>query len=155
MTKNVTNPSVRKCSEAVGKKQVSHFSHLSHFQSFHFWLTSSHIIHHRSLRSLKTSRAWPFTVISEHLKAHLKVSRLSFCSKAPPLPKTMLSAAKPAQRPKDAQRPKGNMACSFLDPSRNRTFQIDRKRQETPLPCQHLALLTLFENPPCPELELR
>ena len=138
----MTSPSVRKLS-----KKVSHFSH---FQSFHFWLTSCHIIHHRSLRSLKTSRAWPFTVISEHLKAHLKVSRFSFCSKAPPLPKTMLSAAKPAQRPK------GNMACSFLgQSSRNGTFQIDRKRQETPLPCQHLALLTLFENSPCPELELR
>mmetsp|Transcript_7893 Transcript_7893/g.20222 ORF Transcript_7893/g.20222 Transcript_7893/m.20222 type:complete len:260 (-) Transcript_7893:916-1695(-) len=43
--------------------------------------------------SLKTGTASPLMVASQHLKAHFCVSRLSFCSSAPPEPKAVFSAA--------------------------------------------------------------
>mmetsp|Transcript_89202 Transcript_89202/g.257164 ORF Transcript_89202/g.257164 Transcript_89202/m.257164 type:complete len:252 (-) Transcript_89202:472-1227(-) len=45
--------------------------------------------------SLTTLTPAPSTKACEHLKAHFCVSRCSFCSKAPPLPKAKLSAAQP------------------------------------------------------------
>mmetsp|Transcript_104622 Transcript_104622/g.300780 ORF Transcript_104622/g.300780 Transcript_104622/m.300780 type:complete len:217 (-) Transcript_104622:582-1232(-) len=46
--------------------------------------------------SFTTSTPTPFTHTYEHLNAHFCVSRCSFCSSAPPLPKARLSAAQPA-----------------------------------------------------------
>mmetsp|Transcript_102421 Transcript_102421/g.330452 ORF Transcript_102421/g.330452 Transcript_102421/m.330452 type:complete len:229 (-) Transcript_102421:2621-3307(-) len=46
--------------------------------------------------SLTTSTFSPLIMAYEHLKAHFCVSRCSFCSRAPPLPKARLSAAQPA-----------------------------------------------------------
>mmetsp|Transcript_2907 Transcript_2907/g.6700 ORF Transcript_2907/g.6700 Transcript_2907/m.6700 type:complete len:218 (+) Transcript_2907:1472-2125(+) len=45
--------------------------------------------------SLTTSTPSPLTLANEHLKAHFRVSRCIFCSRAPPLPNTKLSAAQP------------------------------------------------------------